>query len=218
MKKSIKIVVIILCIMLGCIILDTCQAYILKNSPIISHKENLGGDNYVARGILVDTYYCSEDEKQVTVNVLFKNSKFVCPVNEQDNNHQLDDEQNKYEKLDKDTILNKINSIVENGPTSSSNPYDYISKSSSIYNELVQTPKETFMYAIEDLIETDANSRNGLVSYIEAILCSNINTNFKYDFISAQDYLEKYKAFLLDGSYTYNEYDNYAKSLLTNIS
>ena len=204
--------------MLGCIILDTCQAYILKNSPIISHKENLGDDNYVVKGILVDTYYCSQDENQVTVNVLFKNSKFVCPVNEQDNNHQLDDEQNKYEKLDKDTILNKINSIVENGPTSSSNPYDYISKSSSIYNELVQTPKETFMYAIEDLIETDADSRNGLVSYIEAILCSNINTNFKYDFISAQDYLEKYKAFLLDGSYTYNEYDNYAKSLLTDIS
>lgn len=73
---------------------------------------------------------------------------------------------------------------------------------------------ETFRYAISDLINTNANNTNSLTNYIEVLLCSEINTNFKYDFTSATDYLEKYKEFLTKCDCIYNEYDNYARSLL----
>ena len=63
-----------------------------------------------------------------------------------------------------------------------------------IYNELLNSPKETFAYAITDLINTNAS--DGLKSYIEALLCSEINTNFIYDFESASDYLNNYKIYL----------------------
>ena len=108
----------------------------------------------------------------------------------------------------------KINSIAENGPVTSSNPFDYINASQKAYDELLNNPEETFKYAISGLIQTNENNRNCLINYIEAILCSKINTNFKYDFESASDYLEEYKEFLLKCDCIYNEYDIYTKSLL----
>lgn len=109
-------------------------------------------------------------------------------------------------------VANKINYIVENGPHLSSNPFDYVNANKDVYDELKNTPKETFEYAIKDLITTNANK--GLTSYIEALLCREINSNFDYDFESANDYLEHYKEFLKNSDYKYNEYDKYAKSLL----
>ena len=94
----------------------------------------------------------------------------------------------------------------------SSNPFDYIKTSQKEYNELLNHPKETFEYAIKDLIETNAN--NGLKSYIEALLCKEINKNFKYDFESANDYLKHYKEFLQQSHSDFNNYDKYAISLL----
>lgn len=108
-------------------------------------------------------------------------------------------------------IEDKINVIVISGPLQSSNPYDYINENKDIYNELLNSPKETFSYAITDLINTNAS--DGLKSYIEALLCSEINTNFIYDFESASDYLNNYKIYL-NGTDKLNEYDKYAKSLL----
>lgn len=109
-------------------------------------------------------------------------------------------------------IESKIQKIVSNGPQTSSNPFDYINVNKDIYEELKSHAKETFEFAIKDLIDTNAN--NGLMSYIEALLCSEINTNFEYDFESANDYLNNYKKFLIECDCIYNEYDNYAKSLL----
>lgn len=115
----------------------------------------------------------------------------------------------------KNTIINVssiIDSIVNNGPHTSSNPFDYIKTSQKEYNELLNHPKETFEYAIKDLIETNAN--NGLKSYIEALLCKEINKNFKYDFESANDYLKHYKEFLQQSHSDFNNYDKYTISLL----
>lgn len=109
-------------------------------------------------------------------------------------------------------VSSKIDSIVNNGPQTSSNPFDYIKTSQKEYNELLVHPKETFEYAIKDLIETNAN--NGLKSYIEALLCKEINKNFKYDFESANDYLKHYKEFLQQSHSDFNNYDKYAISLL----
>ena len=52
---------------------------------------------------------------------------------------------------------------------------------------------QTFEYAIKDLIETNAG--NGLKSYLEALLCLEINKNFQYDFESANDFLNIIKNF-----------------------
>lgn len=109
-------------------------------------------------------------------------------------------------------VEERINKIVESGPITSSNPFDYIKASQDIYNELLENKEETFKYAIKDLIESDAGL--GLKSYIEALLCSEINKNFKYDFESAIDYLDKYREYLRVYSSNLNYYDRYAKEIL----
>lgn len=118
------------------------------------------------------------------------------------------------ETVEQNDVLKKINSIVENGPITSSNPFDYIKASQTTYDELLANPEETFKYAFNDLVHSDENNKSSLVNYLEALLCSQINTNFKYDFESASDYLKNYKEFLSKDNYTYNEYDLYAKSVL----
>ena len=122
------------------------------------------------------------------------------------------------EKEEKNKIANNINAsemldtIINNGPELSSIPFDYIKASQEVYDELLDNPKETFEYVIGDLIETDAG--NGLKSYLEALLCLEINKNFEYDFESAKDFLDHYKEFLLDKNNNFNDYDKYALSLL----
>lgn len=109
-------------------------------------------------------------------------------------------------------VSEKLDTIINNGPEISSIPFDYIKASQNIYDELLNNPKETFEYAIKDLIETNAG--NGLKSYLEAQLCIEINKNFEYDFENANDFLEHYKEFLIDKNNNFNEYDKYAKELL----
>lgn len=117
------------------------------------------------------------------------------------------------EKTDKVGMEQRIDSITENGPQNSSNPLDYVEANKDIYNELLDNPKETFEYAIKDLIDTNAS--NGLKSYIEALLCSEINNGFKYDFESASDFLEHYIEYLNNSNNNeLNNYDKYAKTIL----
>lgn len=79
MKKTLKIILLIISILISIIILDTIQAVILKNSPIISWKSSLN-DSWIDRGILIDTYYCVKETDIVTVSHHFKTSKFTCPI------------------------------------------------------------------------------------------------------------------------------------------
>lgn len=81
MKKSIKVILIIIGIIIGIILIDTLQARILKNSPFISWKEELSDDDsWVDRGIIIDTFYCTEEKDIVTVSWKLKGSKFTCPI------------------------------------------------------------------------------------------------------------------------------------------
>ncbi len=82
MKKSLKIILTILIILISIITLDTIQARLFKNSPIISWKEKLNQDSYVDKGILMDTYYCIWDKDLVTVSWHLKTSKFTCPLSD----------------------------------------------------------------------------------------------------------------------------------------
>lgn len=88
MRKSIKVIIIIISILFGIILLDTIQARIFKNSPFISWKEELeDNDSWVYKGILIDTYYCVEEKDMVTVSWHFKNSKFTCPIDNESINY-----------------------------------------------------------------------------------------------------------------------------------
>ena len=98
-------------------------------------------------------------------------------------------------------VSEKLAEIINNGPPTSSNPYDYIESS-----------KDT----IKDLINTDAG--NGLKSYIEALLCLKINTDFVYDFESAPDYLKNYKKYLANTDNNFSDYDKYTQEILKNIN
>ncbi len=79
MIKYLKITLIVLGVLIGVILLDTLQARLFKNSPIISVKEELGGESYVDKGIIINTYHCIKDTDIETVSWHFKTSKYTCP-------------------------------------------------------------------------------------------------------------------------------------------
>lgn len=80
-KKYLRITLIIIGVIVGIILIDTLQARIFKNSPIISTRRELeDDDSYVDKGVLIDTYYCTKEKDIVTVSYHFKGEKFTCPV------------------------------------------------------------------------------------------------------------------------------------------
>jgi len=81
MKKNLKIILVVVISLISIILLDTLQAIIFKNSPIISWKDNLSdADSYVDRGIFIDTYYCTKEQDIITIYQYFKGAKFTCPI------------------------------------------------------------------------------------------------------------------------------------------
>ena len=81
MKKLLKITLGVIAIIVGLILLDTLQARIFKNSPIISWEEGQpDGDSWVDRGLLMDTYYCTKERDIQTIYWKPKGIKFHCPV------------------------------------------------------------------------------------------------------------------------------------------
>lgn len=179
------------------------------NDKIIEYFQTNGAGKY-------ENYsynYVDEENKLVIVG-LVDNSKEQQEWFQKNivNSKYIKFEQGEHLKNESFNVSEKIDIIIKNGPSTSSNPYDYVKTSQKEYDELLNHPKKTFEYAIKDLIETNAN--NGLKSYIEALLCKEINTNFEYDFESANDFLEHYKDFLTKSYSDFNNYDKYAKTLL----
>lgn len=82
MKKCIKSILIVLGIIIGIILIDTLQAKVFNNSPLIKVRENYNGGStfYIDKGILVNHYYCSDKEEKT----LFKGTKFSCAVSRSD--------------------------------------------------------------------------------------------------------------------------------------
>ena len=78
MKKGLKITLIILGVVIGIVVLDTLQALLFDNSPIIKIRENNdgGSTDYIDKGIFVNHYYCINKEE----NTVFKNVKYTCPI------------------------------------------------------------------------------------------------------------------------------------------
>ena len=85
MKQIFKLIIIVIFILISIIMFDTLQAIIFKNSPIISwYGKQLDKDSYVDRGIIIDTYYCTKEKDIVTIIHYLKNTKFNCPIDNED--------------------------------------------------------------------------------------------------------------------------------------
>ena len=80
MKKGLKITLIVLGVLLGIVALDTLQAKVFDNSPLLKIRENLDGGtlDYIDKGIFVNHYHCNNNEDVTT----WKGTKFACSVKE----------------------------------------------------------------------------------------------------------------------------------------
>ena len=70
MKKSLKVILIVLGVMIGVIVLDTLQARIFDNSPLLKIRDNFdkGSIDYIDRGLLVNHYkYTNGNEMTIFV-------------------------------------------------------------------------------------------------------------------------------------------------------
>lgn len=85
-KNKINVTLIVIGTIISLVLLDTAQALLLKNSPLIGIRDEYlsDADSYVDKGILVDTYYCVKEKDIVEVKVLFKTTKFDCPIDKAD--------------------------------------------------------------------------------------------------------------------------------------
>lgn len=80
MKKSLKIMFIIIAVVVGIIVMDTIQAIVFNNSPLLKIRENFNGGSthYIDKGLVVNHYNCTNKEKKT----LFKKAKYSCPIDE----------------------------------------------------------------------------------------------------------------------------------------
>ena len=70
MKKGLKITLIVLGVLVGIVALDTLQAKIFDNSPLLKIRDNLDGGkiDYIDRGLLVNHYkYTNGNEMTIFV-------------------------------------------------------------------------------------------------------------------------------------------------------
>lgn len=98
MKKWIKIILGIIGILIIIIILDTLQAKIFNNSPLLKIRKNYNDDStaYIDKGIFINHYYCTNKEEKT----LFKGTKYSCPIEEKTPN---------YDNYKKISELNPVN-------------------------------------------------------------------------------------------------------------
>lgn len=97
MKKGLKITLIVLGVLVGIVALDTLQAKIFDNSPLLKIRDNLdgGSTDYIDKGLFVNHYHCNNNEKVTT----WKGTKFACPMSEKNEGKQENDEHSFYGKI-----------------------------------------------------------------------------------------------------------------------
>ena len=78
MKKVLKIVVITLVVIISIILLDSLQALLFNNSPIIKLRNKDNDMYWIDQGVLVDTYiYCKDEKKKIA----YSKFKEIEPLN-----------------------------------------------------------------------------------------------------------------------------------------
>lgn len=78
MKKSKKILLIIMGIFICIVIVDSGQAFIFNNKPFLKLVENIDGEYLYQKnkGILVNNYVCTNGTKKT----IFKFQSYTCPI------------------------------------------------------------------------------------------------------------------------------------------
>ncbi len=107
MKKTTKIIVIIIVTLLILLVIDTIQAKVFNNSTVIKITEEYNGGTLTKldKGVLVDTYFCSNGTKKT----VFKWEKYTCPSSEaaEENNSNKQNEI-KWEEITEDGINEEL--------------------------------------------------------------------------------------------------------------
>ncbi len=211
---------IIIFMLLGGFVLSTCGCGKKEEVMVSMDELNRVNDKIIeyfqTNGVIeYDNYSYNyvDVEKMVVVVGLVDNSEKEQEWFRENvvNSKYIRFEQGEHVRVSSANINEKIDKIVNNYG-SSSNPYDYIKVGQKEYDELLSYPEETFEYAIRDLFAGDTSK--GLKGYVEALLCTEINKSFQYAFVSGDDFVEKYKEYLMSNSEGFSEYDLYAKTLL----
>lgn len=101
MKKNKKILIIVLGVLIGVVLIDSFQAKVFNNKPILRLTKDVNGGylNKKNIGVLVDNYVCNDGE----VKTVFKWEKYACIKEEE-----------KYVRIDKKsdvTITDKMVSL-----------------------------------------------------------------------------------------------------------
>ncbi len=88
MKKGLKIILIVIGVLIGIIVLDTIQAKIFNNSPLLKIRDNIDDEtiDYIDKGLFVNHYYCTNKEEKT----LFKGKKYNCPKTDNDTEEILE--------------------------------------------------------------------------------------------------------------------------------
>ena len=107
MKKITKIIVIVIVTLLILLVIDTIQAKVFNNGIVIKITEEYNGGTLTKldKGVLVDTYFCSNGAKKT----IFKWENYTCPSSEtaEENNFNKQNEIS-WEEITEDGINEEL--------------------------------------------------------------------------------------------------------------
>lgn len=154
MKKSIKIILIVIVVIIGAILLDTAQAIILNNSPIIKVTKTYSSMQRKDIGIFVETYIFDG----VTKETYFKWKSKTLPIEE-----------------NLKTTYDKISNYFRNETSDRSNLGTYLfdEKNNVIEVSLVDNSKEK---QDEFLKQTSVNSK--YIKFKQGVHYTTLNFDF----------------------------------------
>lgn len=160
MKKK-KIIIIILCSIIGLIFLDFIVALSFNNSPIIKIRDYYDGGStvYKDKGIFTNTYKCS-DGKTKTV---LKTTKYVCPMNDIEKDIKeaitITFDTKGGSIIDSITIGKDTKLTLPKGPTRDGYKFKgWVDKNETpIYNKALLT-EDTTLYAVWEKVENKKTS------------------------------------------------------------
>ncbi len=148
MKKIYKIVLIIFLIIIGFVFIDTLQALLFNNNPIIGFQTKCMSK----RGIFVETFHCEKGNITKIKN----------------NSCNFDDVCNYKAKMMEKKIEDNIENILKTNDGTSSSTYDYIN------NEYYDNIVHMGMDAVPILERKYENGPYGLESFIAAFIIEDI--------------------------------------------
>lgn len=195
MKKGLKVILIILGVLVGFVLIDSIQALVFNNKPIIGLETKC----MRKEGILVNTYYC--DTGKIT-KLRFSNSSCdtttICGIEEF--NNQVDIE---------NVIKENFKKMLEVSSGISSSTYDYIQN--EYYDNIINLGSGAVPVLLK-MYENGEFSKNGLdanisVIAIQEIAKCNIKDKYGVEWTKPEEFYELWKNY--NCGMNQNSNDNY---------